>query len=70
MDTYGIKGNPFVCLTMCRLIKEKGLDFIIEAIDTIKALGGVLIVVGVGDKFYEDKFRVLSRQNSHVIYID
>jgi glycogen synthase len=37
---------------MCSLVKEKGLDFVIDAIETIGALGGILIVVGVGDPYY------------------
>ena len=70
LDTYGIKGNPFICLTMCRLIEEKGLDFIIEAIEDIKRLGGVLIVVGVGDTKYETKFAKLARKYDHVFFIN
>lgn len=70
LDTYGIKDKPFVCLTMCRLVKEKGLDFVIDAIETIGALGGILIVVGVGDSYYQDAFTALEKQYSHVIYIN
>jgi starch synthase len=68
IDSYGLKNNPFICLTMCRLIKEKGLDSIIEQIPLIKELGGVLIVVGKGDKYYEDAFSKFSFEDG-VIYV-
>lgn len=55
IDSYGLQNNPFICLTMCRLVQEKGLDAIIEQIPFIKAKGGVLIVVGRGDPYYEKK---------------
>lgn len=70
LDTYGIKGNPFICLTMCRLVEEKGLDFVIEAVEDIKRLGGVLIVVGVGERKYEAAFEKLARKYDHVFFIN
>lgn len=68
LEAYGISGNPFICLTMCRLIQEKGLDYIIEAVEDIGRLGGVLIVVGIGDDYYEATFKKLSYKYDHVYF--
>lgn len=69
LKTYGIDGNPYICLMMCRLVKEKGLEKVFEAIDTIRNTGGVLLVVGKGNHVYEQQLRKYRRSDS-VIYID
>lgn len=68
IDAYGLSKNPFICLTMCRLIKEKGLDAIIENIPLIKEKGGILIVVGKGDPYYEKQLSKI-RQKDGLIYV-
>ena len=69
LKTYGIEGNPYVCLMMCRLIKEKGLEKVFGAISTIKKTGGVLIIVGKGAHEYEQRLRAYSHSDG-VVYID
>ena len=56
-QTYGITGNPYVCLMMCRFVHEKNIEAVIEAIPTIKETGGILIAVGKGDPEYECKLQ-------------
>lgn len=67
-DAYGLSKNPFICLTMCRLVKEKGLDAIIENIPFIKEKGGILIVVGKGDPYYEKQLAKFTQKDG-LIYI-
>lgn len=68
IDSYGLQNKEFICLTMCRLIKEKGLDAIIEQIPFIKENNGVLIVVGKGDPYYENIFSQYKAEDG-LIYI-
>ena len=69
LKTYGIDGNPYVCLMMCRLVKEKGLEQVFDSIETIRDTGGVLVVVGKGKHEYEQRLRKYRHTNG-VIYID
>lgn len=69
METYGIKDDPCIYLTMCRLVKEKGIEEIISAIPTIKETGGMLVIVGKGDEIYEKQLSKFSRSDG-VIYVD
>ena len=59
--TYGIPGNPYLCLMMCRLVEDKGLDDVLDAVHTIRDSGGFTIFVGRGDKAYEDRLAALIR---------
>lgn len=61
LRTYGISGNPCLYLMMCRLVRDKGLDDVLEAVHTIRDSGGFVIFVGRGDKEYESKLAVLTR---------
>ena len=69
LKTYGIDGNPYICLMMCRLIKEKGLEKVFDAVDTIRETGGLLVVVGKGQHSYEQRLRKYRRSDG-VVYID
>lgn len=69
LKTYGIEGNPYICLMMCRLVKEKGLEKVFEVVDTIRETGGILVVVGKGKHAYEQKLRKYRRSDG-VVYID
>lgn len=69
LQTYGITGDPYVCLLMCRLVEEKGVDDVLNVIEDIKNTGGVLIVVGKGDAKYEEQFKKFKRSDG-VIYLD
>lgn len=69
LKTYGIEGNPYICLMMCRLVKEKGLEKVFESIPIILDTGGVLIVVGKGKHSYEQQLRSY-RHSDGVVYID
>jgi starch synthase len=69
LNTYGIKGDPYICLMMCRLVKEKGLEKVFDSVNTIRETGGVLIVVGKGKHSYEQQLRKY-RHSDGVIYVD
>lgn len=69
LKTYGIEGNPYICLMMCRLIKEKGLEKVFDSIDTIRETGGLLVVVGKGRHEYEQRLRKYKHSDG-VVYID
>jgi glycosyltransferase involved in cell wall biosynthesis len=69
LKTYGIDGNPYICLMMCRLVKEKGLEKVFDVIDTIRETGGLLVVVGKGKHKYEQQLRKYRRSDG-VVYID
>lgn len=67
--TYGIKDNPFVCLMMGRIEKEKGIEEVISTVHDIRDNGGILIIVGTGNHTYERTLRSLKRSDG-VIYIN
>ena len=69
LQTYGIDGNPYICLMMCRLIKEKGLEKVFDSIQTIRDTGGILIVVGKGAHVYEQQLRSYKHSDG-VVYVD
>lgn len=69
LKTYGIEDNPYICLMMCRLVKEKGLEKVFDVIDTIRNTGGILVVVGKGKHSYEQQLRKY-RHSDGVVYID
>lgn len=66
---YGIQDNPYICLMMCRLVKEKGIEQVFDSIKTIRDTGGILVVVGKGEHQYEQQLRKY-RQSDGVVYID
>lgn len=68
LQTYGISGNPYICLMMCRLVKDKGIDEVLAAASTIRDSGGMLVVVGKGDSIYERQLANL-RKSDGVIYV-
>lgn len=61
LRTYGIQGNPYLCLMMCRLVRDKGLDDVLDAVHTIRDSGGFTIIAGRGDKAYEDRLATITR---------
>lgn len=53
LRTYGIPGDPCLYLMMCRLVRDKGLDEVLEAVHAIRDSGGFTVIVGRGDRAYE-----------------
>lgn len=68
METYGIKGDPCIYLLMSRLSEEKNIEGIIDAIPTIKETGGMLLVVGRGNRDYETRLKQFKRSDG-VLYV-
>ena len=69
LQTYGISGDPYICLLMCRLVEEKGIDAVLDVVQDIKDSGGILVVVGKGDYKYEKRFKEFKRSDG-VVYLD
>lgn len=69
LQTYGITGDPYVCLYMGRLVADKGIDMILDSVDTIRDTSGILVVVGKGEDCYENRLRAFHRSDG-VIYVD
>ena len=61
LRNYGIPGDPCLYLMMCRLVRDKGLDDVLEAVHTIRDSGGFTVFAGKGDKTYEDRLSALTR---------
>ena len=68
LEKMNIKGNPCIFLCMCRLIKEKGIDSIMQQISFFKENNSYLILIGQGEKKYEDFFSSLKTKDG-VIFI-
>lgn len=68
-QTYGIAGDPCIYLMMCRLVQEKNIDAVLDAVPVIKETGGILLVVGKGSTLYEKRLREYTR-NDGVIYVN
>lgn len=67
-EKYNIPDEHFICLTMCRLVEQKGIKYIIQAIPVLKELNAILLIVGKGDKEYEDELSKYTIEDN-VIYI-
>lgn len=61
LRTYGISGHPCIYLMMCRLVRDKGVDEVLDALHAIRDTGGFTIIAGRGDKQYEDRLSALTR---------
>ena len=68
-EVYGIKKDKPIYLTMCRLVKEKGIESILSSIPTIQETNGILLVVGKGESQYEEAFRKF-KYTDNVIFLD
>lgn len=69
MKTYGIEGNPFIGIIMGRLIKDKGIEDIINSAHHIRDSGGFLIIIGKADAPYDSILKEMKRSDG-VIFID
>lgn len=61
LRNYGIPGDPCLYLMMCRLVRDKGLDDVLEAVHAIRDSGGFTVFVGQGDRTYEERLSALTR---------
>lgn len=61
LSTYGIPGDPCLYLMMCRLVRDKGLDDVLEAVHAIRDSGGFAVFSGKGDTVYEERLAALTR---------
>ena len=63
LSNYAIKNTPCIFTMMCRLIHEKNIEAVLEVLPKIKENNGLLIVVGTGDKYYEDMLSSYKRED-------
>lgn len=68
-QVYGIPREKCVYLMTCRLVRDKGLDEVIANVHAIRDSGGVLLMVGRGDRLYEQQLRALTRADG-IIFLD
>lgn len=61
--TYGIPTDKCIYLMMCRLVRDKGVDDVLKAVHTIRDSGGFLLLVGKGEKQYEEQLAKLTRDD-------
>lgn len=59
---------PFL-VTNHRLSYQKGFDLIIDNIKKLMKMNVVLVILGMGDKRYEEKFAELDRKYKNFVYI-
>lgn len=60
---YGIPADKCIYLMMCRLVHDKGVDDVLKAVHTIRDSGGFLLLVGKGEKQYEEQLAKLTRDD-------
>lgn len=63
LKTYGIPGEACLYLMMCRLVRDKGLDGVLDAVHAIRDSGGFTVIVGRGEQAYEDRLAALTRSD-------
>ena len=61
--TYGIPVDKCIYLMMCRLVRDKGIDDVLKAVHTIRDSGCFLLLVGKGEKQYEEQLAKLTRDD-------
>lgn len=69
MQSYGIQEDKCIYLMMCRLVKEKNIEAVLDVLPIINATGGILIVVGKGAQEYERMLKQYTRADG-LIYIN
>jgi len=62
---FGLEANPgaLVFGVISRLSWQKGLDFLLPALDTVLALGGQLVILGSGEADLETAFRAAAARH-------
>ena len=65
--SYRFNSEAPVFVLISRLVKEKGIETVLEAIPVIKRLGGVVIIYGRGNEQYE---KILHKLGGNIIWIN
>lgn len=70
-DTFNLPQNPdaLVFVMVTRLTEQKGVDLLIDSIETIVKQGGQLALLGSGDPHLEQALRQLSEQHPDQIAV-
>ena len=68
-ETYNIPEDKAIYVMMCRLIPEKGIETIISALPLIKKNNGIVLLVGKGNRNYEETLRQYTR-NDGLIWVN
>lgn len=64
------KKDACIFLFLARMVKEKGLEQIIESIETITDSNNLFIIIGIGEEKYENYFLNLSKEKNNVLFIN
>lgn len=67
--TYGIPSDKCIYLMMCRLVRDKGVDGVLDAVHTIRDSSGFVLMIGKGEQQYEEQLAKLTREDG-VLWVD
>lgn len=70
LETYHNGEDSCIFLFAARLVKQKGLDNIVQAIDLLTSDNNFFIIIGTGEKYYEDYFQNISKNNKNIFFIN
>ena len=65
-EKLGLEQNKPIFLVMCRMVKEKGIDHILDSISFFNENEASLVVIGVGEKEYEKRMVELAKQGKFI----
>ncbi|MEM9779813.1 MAG: glycogen synthase GlgA [Pseudomonadota bacterium] len=69
IDAFGLEPGPSegpLCIVVSRLSHQKGLDVLADAVPGLVAGGGMLALLGTGDRVLEARFQALAEQYPQV----
>ena len=66
---YNIPEDKPLFLMVCRMIKEKGIEYVLEALPYIKEHGGFVLIIGRGDRYYKDLLQKYTREDG-LLWLD
>lgn len=70
LQTYGMENTPCVYSMMCRLVKAKNIEAVLEVLPIIKANNGVVLLVGKGETYYENLISKYKLQDDGLLFIN
>ena len=69
LDVCGWEGSPGpVIVSVGRLVRQKGMELVLGALDELADLGARLVVVGTGDRALEERFSAEARRKPGVLH--
>lgn len=63
LSEIGLSGDGPVAIMVSRLVEQKGLDILLPTMKGLSDKGLKIVIIGTGEKRYEDRLRALEREN-------